>query len=131
MNKVEKRWYVVCKEIIPLLITLGIALSPLTEIVSEAVIIADRVLFGVFLLIYIIGGFYFIRKHYTTYNSYVSFTKHTFIVETILCLFGVVLAYLMHDNAQYYALALWYAVGLTDFLVPDRSNQKEDRSLRN
>ena len=97
MNNTERKWYFLCKEIIPILIT-----------------------FAVCVLIYIIGGVYFIRKHYTTLNSYVSFTKLTFIAETVLCLFGVVLAYMMKDTGQYYTLAVWYGVGLLDWVAPDR-----------
>ena len=107
MNNVEKYWYVTCTEIIPLLITLGVVLEPLLDNASEADIIAYGVLFGLCFLIYIIGGIYFIRKRQTTFNSYVSFTKRSFIVETILCLFGVVLASIMNDHMQYYILALW------------------------
>lgn len=114
-----------------MLITLGVVLEPLSDKISDVFFYIDCAVFGVCVLIYIIGGIYFISKHYATFNDYVSFTKRTFIFETILCLFGVVLAYLMKDNEQYYVLALWYGVGLTDFLVPNRSNQKEDRSLRN
>ena len=125
MNNVEKKWYVTCKEIIPLLITLGVVLEPWLDNASEAAIIAYGVLFGLCFLIYIIGGIYFISKRQTTFNSYVSFTKRSFIVETILCLFGVVLASIMNDHMQYYILALWYGIGLMDVFTPSRRTQNQ------
>lgn len=120
MNNTERKWYFLCKEIIPILITLGVVLEPLSDKVSDTFLYVDVALFAVCVLIYIIGGVYFIRKHYTTLNSYVSFTKLTFIAETVLCLFGVVLAYMMKDTGQYYTLAVWYGVGLLDWVAPDR-----------
>ena len=122
MNNTERKWYFLCKEIIPILITLGVVLEPLVDLdkISDTFLYVDVALFAVCVLIYIIGGVYFIRKHYTTLNSYVSFTKLTFIAETVLCLFGVVLAYMMKDTGQYYTLAVWYGVGLLDWVAPDR-----------
>ena len=122
MKSLERRWYVFCKEVIPLLVTLGVVLEPIvySDKVSDVFFYADAALFCAGVLIYFIGGFYFVRKRFTTWSNYLSVTKRTFIAETILCLFGVLVAYVMKDQSQYYVLAVWWglSLGIEDYFGP-------------
>lgn len=123
-NSDKPLFYIFCAEVIPVLVTLTVALEPL----SDMLIYSDKIsfwnsgymLWGVLVVIYFAGCFHYVRKGFTTVSNFFSTTTRMLVLHIAIGVCGCLGALLANDINQCYILFMWVGFEVFNYYNTDK-----------